>query len=81
MELIVAVYEGWGIGKAGTQPIVLKADRKFFRNITKGKTVICGRKPLKIFLTISRCQEERILFLRETAVTIQDLSIGTVYKV
>lgn len=49
MELIVAVYEGWGIGKDGTQPIVLKADRKFFRNITKGKTVICGRKTIEDF--------------------------------
>ena len=31
MELIVAVYDDWGIGKDGTQPIALSADRKFFR--------------------------------------------------
>lgn len=49
MDLIVAVYEGWGIGKDGTQPVVLKADREFFRNITKGKTVICGRKTIEDF--------------------------------
>lgn len=49
MELIVAVYEGWGIGKDGTQPVVLKADREFFRNVTKGKTVICGRKTIEDF--------------------------------
>ena len=31
MELIVAVYDNWGIGRDGTQPVALKADRKFFR--------------------------------------------------
>ena len=49
MELVVAVYEGWGIGKDGTQPVVLKADREFFHNVTKGKTVICGRKTIEDF--------------------------------
>ena len=29
MELIVAVYDDWGIGRDGTQPVALKADRKF----------------------------------------------------
>ena len=27
MELIVAVYEDWGIGCNGTQPVALSADR------------------------------------------------------
>ena len=49
MELIVAVYEDWGIGKDGTQPIALKADRKFFRETTKGAMVIVGRKTLADF--------------------------------
>ena len=31
MELIVAVYDDWGIGADGTQPIALSADRIFFR--------------------------------------------------
>lgn len=44
MELIVAVYEDWGIGKDGTQPIALSADRRFFRETTRGATVIVGRK-------------------------------------
>ena len=44
MELIVAVYDDWGIGRAGTQPIALSADRKFFRETTRGSTVIVGRK-------------------------------------
>ena len=49
MELIVAVYDDWGIGKDGTQPIALSADRKFFRETTRGCMVIAGRKTVADF--------------------------------
>ena len=49
MELIVAVYDDWGIGAGGTQPVALSADRKFFRETTKGACVIVGRKTLADF--------------------------------
>ena len=49
MELIVAVYDDWGIGKDGTQPVALSADRKFFREMTRGAMVIVGRKTLADF--------------------------------
>lgn len=49
MELIVAVYDDWGIGRGGTQPIALSADRKFFRETTKGAMVIAGRKTIGDF--------------------------------
>ena len=49
MELIVAVYDDWGIGCCGTQPIALSADRKFFRETTKGAMVIVGRKTIADF--------------------------------
>ena len=49
MELIVAVYEDWGIGRGGTQPIALAADRKFFRETTKGCMVIAGRRTVEDF--------------------------------
>ena len=49
MELIVAVYDDWGIGKDGTQPIALSADRKFFRETTRGAMVLVGRKTLADF--------------------------------
>ena len=49
MELIVAVYDDWGIGCCGTQPIALAADRKFFRQETKGSMVIVGRKTIDDF--------------------------------
>ena len=49
MELIVAVYDDWGIGANGTQPIALRADRKFFREMTRGCMVIAGRKTIADF--------------------------------
>ena len=49
MELIVAVYDDWGIGKDGTQPVALSEDRKFFRQTTKGAMVISGRRTVMDF--------------------------------
>ena len=49
MELIVAVYDDWGIGADGTQPIALSADRKFFRETTRGAMVIVGRRTIEDF--------------------------------
>lgn len=49
MELIVAVYDDWGIGRDGTQPVALSADRKFFRETTRGAMVIVGRRTLGDF--------------------------------
>ena len=49
MELIVAVYDDWGIGRDGTQPIALSTDRKFFRETTRGAMVIVGRKTIEDF--------------------------------
>ena len=48
MELIVAVYDDWGIGCEGTQPVALSVDRKFFRETTRGCLVIAGRKTVAI---------------------------------
>lgn len=49
MEAIVAVYSDWGIGSGGTQPVVLKADRAHFKEVTMGAAVIVGRKTLEDF--------------------------------
>jgi len=49
MDLIVAVYDDWGIGYGGTQPIALSADRKFFRETTRGAMVIVGRRTIDDF--------------------------------
>ena len=69
MEAIVAVYEDWGIGCCGTQPIALSVDRKFFREMTRGAMVIVGRrtvadfpgqKPLpgRVNVVLTRTQQE-----------------------
>lgn len=49
MELIVAVYDNWGIGRDGTQPVALSADRRFFREMTRGAMVIAGRRTVADF--------------------------------
>lgn len=49
MDAIVAVYSDWGIGQNGTQPIVVHADRRRFREVTEGAAVIVGRKTLADF--------------------------------
>ena len=49
MEAIVAVYSDWGIGAHGTQPVVVRADRKHFRAVTGASAVIVGRKTLADF--------------------------------
>ena len=49
MNLIAAVYEDWGIGRDGTQPVALSADRKFFRETTRGAMVIVGRRTIDDF--------------------------------
>ena len=69
MNLIVAVYEDWGIGRDGTQPVALSADRKFFRETTRGAMVIAGRRTIEDFpgkkplpgrvnVALSRSEEE-----------------------
>ena len=49
IEAIVAVYSDWGIGCGGTQPVVVHADRRRFREVTDGAAVIVGRKTLADF--------------------------------
>lgn len=49
MDAIVAYYLGWGIGKDGTQPIVIPEDRKRFKEMTEGGTIIVGRRTLEDF--------------------------------
>ncbi|MBR4612851.1 MAG: dihydrofolate reductase, partial [Kiritimatiellae bacterium] len=39
----------WGIGSEGTQQVVLKADRKHFRDLTAGAAVLVGRRTLGDF--------------------------------
>ena len=49
MNMIVAVSKNWGIGKNGDLLFSIPQDMKFFRETTKGSTVIMGRKTLDSF--------------------------------
>ena len=75
MELIVAVYDDWGIGKDGTQPIALSADRKFFRETTRGAMVIVGRKTLADFPGGRPLPNRVNVVLTKQAVEIPDVVI------
>jgi dihydrofolate reductase len=49
LEAVVAVYRDWGIGKDGTQPLVIPEDRKRFRELTQGAAIVVGRRTLEDF--------------------------------
>lgn len=49
MNQIVAVDRKWAIGKEGGLLVSIPEDMKFFRTMTKGKTVVMGRKTLESF--------------------------------
>lgn len=70
MDLIVAVYDDWGIGRDGDQPIALSADRKFFRRTTAGSTVIVGRRTVGSFPGQQPLPKRRNIVLTRQDVTI-----------
>lgn len=49
MNIIVAVNSDWGIGLNGTQSIVISEDRRRFKALTDGGTVITGRRTFDDF--------------------------------
>lgn len=49
MKLIVNADKNWAIGRGGGLIFPIPEDMKFFRETTKGKTVIMGRKTLESF--------------------------------
>lgn len=49
MNAIVSVTRNWGIGKDGHLLVRNKEDMRFFRRMTMGGTVICGRTTFESF--------------------------------
>jgi len=49
IKAVVAVYSDWGIGCNGTQPLVIKADRRNFQILTIDSVILVGRKTLEDF--------------------------------
>ncbi len=70
MDAIVAVYDDWGIGCEGDQPVALAADRKFFRRMTAGATVIVGRKTVSSFPGQQALPKRRNILLTRQDITV-----------
>lgn len=49
MNLIAAVDRNWAIGYQGRLFVQIPADQKYFREMTKGKVIVLGRKTLETF--------------------------------
>ena len=75
IEAIVAVYGDWGIGANGTQPVVVSADRKHFREVTGGSAVICGRKTLADFPGGKPLKNRRNIVLTRQALQIEGAAV------
>ena len=49
MNIVVAVNSDWGIGYNNTQSVVIPEDRRNFRKITEGGTIIAGKRTFDDF--------------------------------
>jgi dihydrofolate reductase len=68
MFLVVAVDRNWAIGKDGKLVYRIPADRAQFRELTKGKTIIYGRKTLASFPESQPLAERtNIILTRDTS--------------
>lgn len=76
MEAIVAVFEDWGIGAEGTQPLVVAADRARFRTLTSGGTVIVGRKTLADFPNGKPLKNRRNIVLTHRSTPIEGVLVA-----
>ena len=76
MDLIVAIYDDWGIGADGDQPVALTADRKFFRKTTAGSTVIVGRKTVGSFPGQQPLPKRRNILLTRQDIAVPGFEIA-----
>lgn len=75
MDAIVAVYADWGIGCGGTQPVTVRADRRRFRELTEGCSVIVGRKTLADFPGGRPLKNRRNIVLTRQALDIPGAAV------
>ena len=78
MKAIVAVDNNWAIGYGGNLLISIPADHKMFRNETKNKVVILGRKTLATFPnSLPLDQRVNIILSANPDYTVKSTSTGT----
>ena len=69
MNIIAAVDKHWAIGNRGKLLVTIPDDQKLFREETKGKVIVMGRKTLeshwKVFRQDSHWQDEKMWSSRE----------------
>lgn len=75
MDAIVAVFSDWGIGAKGTQPIVLKADRAHFVEVTRGAAVIVGRRTMEDFPGGKPLRGRRNIVVTRQDITIEGAEV------
>lgn len=80
MKAIVAVYHTkesdiWGIGASGTQPLILSADRNFFRQTTKGHPIVVGHTTFLDFPNKQPLPNRRNIILTRKNIQIQGAEI------
>ena len=72
LELVVAADADWGIGKNGTQTLIIPEDRRHFREVTGRGTVIVGRKTLADFPGGRPLKNRRnIVLTRDSSFTVE----------
>jgi len=76
MDAIVAYYQNWGIGKDGTQPIVIPEDRKHFQEMTEGGTVIVGRRTLADFPNGKPLKNRKTIVLTHQDIEIEGATVA-----
>ena len=57
MNIIAAVDKHWAIGNRGKLLVTIPDDQKLFREETKGKVIVMGRKTLESLPAIGRTKK------------------------
>lgn len=77
MFQVVAVDKNWGIGNEGNLLFHISEDLKNFRRLTKGKTVILGRKTLATFPKGAPLKNRRnIILSRDESYTVEGAEVA-----
>lgn len=80
MNLIVAVDENWGIGKGNDLLFRVPEDMKYFRSMTIGKNVVCGKNTLLSFPN-SKPLPERRHFVLTHGILDEDENLVAIHSV
>ncbi|MBQ4545394.1 MAG: dihydrofolate reductase [Oscillospiraceae bacterium] len=75
MNIIAAADVAWGIGLKGDLLYHIPEDMRFFREMTKGKTVIMGRATLESFPNGAPLPNRRNIVISRTASEIPGVEI------